>query len=103
MCFNSRALCPCVRMLDQRRIPRFDALRGATVTTAVGESTCVIRNISQNGACLQSARLGSIPKRFLLTIWPSLNCECEVVWRTEDQLGIRFKKEKSAEMIAAFA
>jgi PilZ domain len=103
MHFNCRTLCPRVRMLDQRRSPRFDALRGATVETPVGALTCVIRNISQTGACLESARPASIPDTFFLTIWPSLNCRCEVVWRREHRLGIRFKTEKTAAMITALA
>ena len=103
MRFNCRALCPSVTMLDQRRSPRFDALRGATVETPTGALTCVIRNVSQTGACLESAAPKSIPDQFFLTIWPSLNCRCEVVWRSEHKVGFRFRQEKSAEMIAALA
>jgi hypothetical protein len=90
-------------MLDERHDPRFDALRGGTVETPVSAITCVVRNISKNGACLEASDPKTIPDNFLLTIWPSLNYTCEVIWRRKHRLGLRFKEEKSAEIVTTLA
>lgn len=52
---------------------------------------CVVRDISDTGARLRSESSVSIPDTFELIIEiDGFEADCEVVWRNETDLGIRF-------------
>jgi len=79
-------------MQDHRRANRQRTFKGGTI--AFGGATrveCVIRNLSESGACLEVPN-PTVPDQFTLLIRPELiNRPCEVAWRSETRIGVRFK------------
>lgn len=54
---------------------------------------CLIRNLSDSGACLQVNSANGIPKRFELQIDGMGNSRpCRMVWETDTRLGIEFRE-----------
>ncbi len=52
---------------------------------------CVVRNLSEQGACLELDCPGSVPNDFRLIIRPeNIRRACRLVWRNEHRLGVRF-------------
>jgi len=51
---------------------------------------CVILNISEGGAKLRPADMPACPNRFALQLDGNRSRDCEVVWRKQDFLGVRF-------------
>jgi FixJ family two-component response regulator len=52
---------------------------------------CTIRNLSKEGACLVGGHLFDLPVRFMLQCEPDkTEHACEVIWRHEDKIGVRF-------------
>ena len=81
-------------MQERRRLPRIDLCKSARI--ALKEASCVIdckvRNLTNDGACLQ----------FEITTYPDNNFTlsfdnfrstrtCEVAWRHHDRLGVSFR------------
>jgi hypothetical protein len=53
--------------------------------------TCLVRNLSQGGALIESA-LANLPDRFILTNHTrSKRMVCEVAWRKGRTIGVRFR------------
>jgi hypothetical protein len=58
--------------------------------TAVGVE-CLIRNMSETGACLEVASPFGIPDSFTLLIRPEIvKRPCQVAWRDAKRIGVRF-------------
>ncbi len=55
-----------------------------------GAMLCVVLNISEGGAKLRPADMPSCPDKFTLQLGDSHTRECEVVWRNQAFLGVRF-------------
>jgi hypothetical protein len=52
---------------------------------------CIIRNMSDTGACLEVETPAGIPNDFTLLIRPEIiKRSCHVVWRKERRIGVRF-------------
>jgi hypothetical protein len=52
---------------------------------------CIVRNISDEGACLEVTSPLGIPDEFSLVIKPdSLFRKCRIVWRSARRIGVRF-------------
>lgn len=52
---------------------------------------CMVRNLSTGGACLIVTDTVGIPNRFTLIMEPEkTERDCEVAWRRDDKLGVRF-------------
>ena len=52
---------------------------------------CIIRNLSDTGACLEIASAQVPVDRFDLVILPEfINRRCEVAWRKPGKIGVRF-------------
>jgi hypothetical protein len=80
--------------IEQRRAPRYSALKRAKVAFDQGFSSadCLIRNISESGAKLRFAALErTVPDNFNLICAGLPVQSCEVVWRRVGELGVRFQ------------
>src|SRR5262249_10107530 len=78
---------------DKRKSPRRPLRRAAWL--AIGSDAtprpCVRWDISDNGARLTVARLQELPDRFTLVLSKQApQHHCEVVWRTQRFVGVRF-------------
>jgi hypothetical protein len=53
---------------------------------------CIVRNLSDGGACLEVASSVGIPENFDLTIEADHpDRHCHVAWRSEHRLGVAFQ------------
>ena len=75
---------------DRRSSPRFKRLKGARIVWPTGTAvTCVVRNLSETGAKIEVH--SPVPGTFdLLFDGDQLRRSCQVVWRREGQIGVRF-------------
>jgi hypothetical protein len=77
---------------EHRRAQRLRTYKGGHINRESGPGIdCLIRNLSDTGACLEIAS-GRIPDgRFQLVIKPEqLVRVCEVAWRKAQKIGVRF-------------
>jgi hypothetical protein len=84
---------------NKRRAARRRVYKGAQLVTHAMYSTfdCVVRNLSATGALIEVPSTVGIPNTVTLHMNDgSLERSCEVAWRTEVRLGLRFVAEKSA-------
>ncbi len=52
---------------------------------------CIVRNISVGGACLEFERPPAVPNQFMLLIASEhLERPCQLAWRAERRVGVRF-------------
>lgn len=79
-----------------QRSQRHRTFKGGSISHTGGASTdCIIRNLSDTGACLEVVNSVGIPDNFELIIRPEiLTRSCEVAWRTGLRIGVRFKGSK---------
>lgn len=77
---------------ERRRHHRNRTLKGGRIVTNDGHSTfdCTVRNLSEEGAKLIVASIIGLPQRFRLSLLDGRNFECEIIWHTETELGVRF-------------
>lgn len=77
---------------ENRRAPRMRTLKGARVVLPNNTSTfeCTVRNLSETGALLQMTSTLGIPNRFSLLMDDGRSSECELAWRTDTRIGVRF-------------
>ena len=77
---------------EQRKSQRRRALKGATIAfeRAAGID-CIVRNLSNAGACLEIVSPIGIPDEFTLVI-PSddVKQRCRVIWRAAHRIGVSF-------------
>lgn len=77
---------------ERRRYHRNRTLKGGRIVINDGHSTfdCTVRNLSEEGAKLIVTSIIGVPQRFRLTLHDGRNFDCEVIWHTETELGVRF-------------
>jgi hypothetical protein len=77
---------------ERRRYHRNRTLKGGRIVINDGHSTfdCTVRNLSEEGAKLIVTSIIGVPQRFGLTLHDGRNFDCEVIWHTETELGVRF-------------
>jgi len=77
---------------DQRKIHRSRTLKGGRIVTNDGHSTfdCTIRNLSNEGAKLVVTSIIGVPQRFALALQDGRQFNCETVWHTETEIGVKF-------------
>ena len=84
------------RRLSPRRKTRFKA----TLVFGRERSTvpCIVRDMSETGARLETDRPEGIPGDFYL-IWVADRAvlEVEAVWRSRNEIGVRFRSKQSLE------
>jgi PilZ domain len=67
------------------------SLRAAiTVSGNAPAISCIVRNLSEGGACLEMATTAGIPPTFRLS-FENTCVTCRVIWRTQANLGVTFK------------
>lgn len=79
--------------VDRRGTERRQMLKGATIAVNAGQAAlpCVVRDFSDDGARLQVACGEAVPNTFdLIVELDGISCPCEVVWRQETRVGVRF-------------
>jgi len=57
---------------------------------------CMVRNLSDGGACLSVGNPLLVPNQFKLVIGHHMIKRCEVVWRNADRIGVAFQHGGSA-------
>jgi hypothetical protein len=80
-------------MEERRANRRLRTLKGGSILYGTAPAVeCVIRNMTDAGACLEVATPAGIPNRFNLLIKPEmLTRPCHVAWRSADRIGVRFQ------------
>ncbi len=87
------------RQGNRRSEPRRRVARSATISAhdAPSPVPCVVLDISNGGARLDVHHLASIPQRFRLVIdLEGTERTCQVVWRRENSVGVKFINTMSA-------
>jgi hypothetical protein len=79
-------------MVERRQTARRTALKEGTIAfNRGGGISCIIRNISSEGACLEVVNPIGIPDAFVLVIQSEgMKRPCEVMWRRGRRLGVAF-------------
>lgn len=78
---------------EKRAAPRHRTFKGGKITFRyLGAGIeCVIRNLSETGACLQVESQVGIPDTFELFITDDKSVRtCRVVWRSGNRIGVAF-------------
>jgi len=78
---------------ELRAYPRARVFKGAVISYDDHHFTipCTVRNISEGGALLQILEKLIVPDTFVLLIeLDSVETDCEVVWRHDDNIGVKF-------------
>jgi hypothetical protein len=77
---------------DKRRFPRFDVEEPAHVSFGGTSLSCMIRNISDEGAAIDVENASYIPERFRLVMTPSTEVRsCRLVWIKQNRIGVAFE------------
>ncbi len=81
-------------MDDRRKAPRFRTLKGGSIAfERVAGLPCVIRNLTDVGACIEVDGNTSVPDAFSLIIKPEITRHnCEVIWRKGQRVGVEFAR-----------
>ncbi len=79
-----------VAVTDRRISPRMRTLKGGQIVWPTGTSVkCIIRNLSETGACLEVH--SPVPHTFELVFdGDESRRSCRVVWRKETRIGVEF-------------
>jgi hypothetical protein len=79
--------------MERRRQPRARTLKSARILFNQHHSAidCTVRNLSNDGACLNVASAIGIPERFDVIFDADHSIRpCRMVWHKEKQLGVEF-------------
>jgi hypothetical protein len=79
---------------ERRRVRRTRVLKGAKIIFGQRAPTadCLVRNLTNLGACLRVSDTVGIPARFELTFDDGRSCRaCRVIWRHTDSVGVIFE------------
>ena len=78
--------------MDERRDKaRNRVLKAGTIEFGGGAIDCTVRNLSSTGAALDVTSPVGIPEHFTLVIQADgIHLPCQVVWRKERRIGVRF-------------
>jgi hypothetical protein len=86
-------------MIENRKCQRHKVFKAATIEfNRAGGVSCIVRNVSDGGACLEVASPFGIPADFdLHIVGHTGGRHCHTVWRTEKRIGVAFSDvEQSA-------
>jgi hypothetical protein len=77
---------------ELRQSPRHQTLQSGTIALGDGAAIdCILRDVSNNGACLEFDSSIGVPETFILvTCADNRNYSCHVAWRTARRVGVRF-------------
>lgn len=77
--------------LERRIAPRRNSFIEATITFGKITLPCIIRNVSDTGAKLEVAKVGSIPDSIVLHAPGHRPQTCRVAWRALKELGVEYR------------
>ena len=80
-------------MSEQRNQSRQRVFKAGKIVVQHGASVfdCIVRNLSEAGACVDLGTTLGVPDCFVLNIEADrISRACQVVWRTERRIGVRF-------------
>ena len=78
-------------MDEQRNEHRPRTFKGGTIDFGVGTFDCTVRNLTAQGALLDTASPFGLPDRFRLVVASqAISRQCRVVWRRGTRLGVIF-------------
>ena len=86
-------------MQERRLTPRGRTLLGGKIIFNSGRSAidCTVRNLSDDGACLDVDNVAGVPKEFHLRISGEIELRtCTLAWATGNRIGISFGHDESA-------
>ena len=85
-------------MAERRVTLRHRILKAGTIAfNRAGGISCMVRNMSPTGACLEVESQIGIPDRFTLVIESDrLQRPCHVAWRKDKRLGVAFDETEAA-------
>jgi hypothetical protein len=76
---------------DKRRYPRIEVEEPAHVSFGGTSLSCVVRNISPEGAAIDVENASYIPERFRLVMDPGSEIRsCRLVWIKQNRIGVAF-------------
>jgi hypothetical protein len=81
-------------MLDRRQSPRDKVLYGGVAQVNERGSTmdCVVRNISEGGACVEFDQAARLPEEMNLTIArKGRSFLARIIWRQANRVGLAFR------------
>lgn len=81
--------------IDKRKYPRRKLGTAACVTWPI-PLPCTVADISGTGARLRSRNIHKMPDVFDLALNKDMMRKCQIVWRTRDQVGVRFLPPRSS-------
>ena len=86
---------PTVTVTEHRAAPRHRVYKGGRINFERAPGIdCVIRNISDGGACLEVETAFPIPDQFRLMIKPEQTIRgCRIAWRRGHKIGVRFVQQ----------
>ena len=83
-------------MTDLRKTKRRRILKGGAISFRSGRATCAISNLSKTGARIEVTRPAGIPDAVVLVVqMESTKRLCEVMWRKQNTIGVRFQAATS--------
>ena len=79
-------------MEEKRKYPRTEIDEPAYVSSGGSVISCVVRNISREGAAIDVGNPAFVPQRFRLVMASdsSIVRECEVAWIQQNRIGLTF-------------
>ncbi|MBV9556227.1 MAG: PilZ domain-containing protein [Pseudolabrys sp.] len=79
-------------MEERRQYPRHKVLKGGMVfCDGVGSIDCVVRNLSDFGACIEFSGATRPADTFDIIIKPETHRRtCQAIWRKDNRIGVRF-------------
>jgi hypothetical protein len=81
-------------MPEHRKEPRHRTLKAARIAFSDHRSVidCLVRNLSDHGACLNIETTLGIPDSFDLILADDRSVRaCRVMWRNDKQIGVEFR------------
>ncbi len=86
-------------MQERRKRPRWPALRRGKILLNARRSVadCIVRDLSEDGACLQVQSAAGIPPNFHLQIEGETKSRtCRRIWASKDRIGVAFGSARVA-------
>ena len=78
-------------MEEKRKHPRTDVNQPAYVSAGGSVMSCMVRNISAEGAAIEVENAAFVPPRFRLVMADDSSVrECKVAWIQQNRIGLSF-------------
>jgi hypothetical protein len=78
-------------MEERRKFLRTRLLKSGKIHLGKHAVPCTVQNLSEAGAKLQVQTTEGLPSEFIFSMADRPARACEVIWRDQAKLGVRFK------------